>query len=229
MSIANVTSQQLLSSFARNSSDDQTLDEIGYDDFLTLLIAELEHQDPMQPMDSSEFTAQLAQFSSVEQLYGIKEIVSDVQQRLASQGEQNPVDLIGKTVTAADDTVVLQGGEVRCGHYTLPQPADVTVQIYNSQGVRVRTLFLEDQPAGEHAIAWDGTDDNRHKLGSGTYRFEVSARNAKGQAVGVDSYATGEVTGITYAYGEPRLIMGDRLVNARQDIVEVRQTRAAAP
>ena len=229
MSVTSVASQQLLSTFGQGSSYDNSLDAIGYDDFLTLLIAELKHQDPMQPMESSEFTSQLAQFSSVEQLYGIKEIMGDVQQSIAAQSEQNPVDFIGKTITTADDTVVLQGGAAQSGYYTLAQAADATVKIYNGDGELVRTLYMEDQAAGKHAVEWDGTSDQGLKVSNGIYYFDVSAKNSAGQNIAVSDRITGEVTGITYAYGDSYFMMGDRLVSAQQDIVEVRQSETTEP
>ena len=161
------------------TSSRTNLDKLGIDQFLTLLIAQLEHQDPLNPLDSADFTAQLAQFASVEQLYGMNERLSDIQEALFDRGEQQDlIGLIGRTVKADDNTILINDGELLSGSYGLEGDGDVTVNIYNSDGLKVRTLFFDQQIEGEHDIGWDGKDDSGKMVGNGTYTFDVGTGNA---------------------------------------------------
>ena len=199
----------------------------GMDQFLTLLVAQLEHQDPLNPMDSSDFTAQLAQFSSVEQLYGMNQRLADIQETLGSQNQQQDlVGLIGKTIKADDNTVLVQNGKVLSGSYSLSKNADVFVLVRDQAGNQVRALDLGRNDAGEHPVTWDGRDDNGNPVDNGMYYFDVSARDEYGNLTSANTYVSGEVTGLTYQYGKPYLMIGDRLINSDSGIVEISQPTA---
>ena len=81
-------------------------DELGRDQFLTLLVAQLQHQDPLNPLDGTDFTAQLAQFSSLEQLFAVNENLTGIQEAFSLQGNGDLLDFIGKTVKAEDNTIL---------------------------------------------------------------------------------------------------------------------------
>lgn len=226
MSVEGISTSDLLSQYGEDSAYDTSLDDLAYDDFLTLLVAELENQDPLDPLESSEFTSQLAQFSTVEQLYGLSDTAGDVLDAINSQGDQDLIGLIGTTIKADDNTILVSDGEVLSGAYSLEADADVAVNIYDADGWLIRTYYVEDQSAGEYSIDWDGLDDEGETVADGTYTFEVTAQNDSGISVEVNSYITGEVTGITYEYGDPYIMMGDQLVSTSQTIVAVNQTES---
>ncbi len=208
------------------TSSRTTPGELGMDQFLTLLITQLKNQDPLNPLDSADFSAQLAQFASVGQLYGINERLADIQEALYDRGEQQDlIGLIGKTVKADDNTILINDGEILSGSYALEVNGDVTVNIYNSDGLKVRTLYFDQRNEGEHDIGWDGRDDSGKIVGDGTYTFDVSAKDENGIFVPANTYISGEVTGVTYKYGDPYLMIGDRLISADDSIVEVSKTQ----
>lgn len=196
----------------------------GMDQFLKLLIAQLEHQDPLNPLDSADFTAQLAQFTSVEQLYGMNQRLADIQETLGVLNQQQDlVGLIGKTVKADDNSIFIDNGKVLSGSYSQQKNADVFVLIRDANGRQVRALDLGRNDAGEHAVTWDGRDDTGNPVNDGIYYFDVSARDEYGRNVSTHTYVTGEVTGLTYKYDRPYLMIGERLINADSGILEISQ------
>jgi flagellar basal-body rod modification protein FlgD len=214
----------LLSEETSSSSSDQVL---GREDFLTLLIAQLENQDPLDPLDSAEFTAQLAQFSSLEQLFNVNENLEGIQEMIYSQGEEDLIQLIGKTVKADDNSILVDDETVlSAGSYSLEEGAAVSVMIYDSSGNEVRTLYLGWQDEGEYTIEWDGLDTDGEMADDGTYYFEVAAEDENGTEVEANTYIIGEVMGVTYKYGDPYLMIGDNLVSTNHTILEVTKTEA---
>ena len=221
------TTYQLSSIFGEETSSSTNTQELGRDDFLTLLIAQIQNQDPLNPLESTEFTAQLAQFSSLQQLYEMNEGLAGIQEALYDQGEQGLLELIGKTVKADDNTILVEDGTVlSSGSYSLEQGADVTVVVYDSSGQEVRTLYLNWQDEGEHDVGWDGRDYDAEMVEDGTYFFEVTAKDEGGNDVAANTYVYGEVTGVTYQYGLPYLMIGDTLISTDHTIMEVTKTVA---
>lgn len=200
-------------------------DALGRDQFLTLLIAQLQHQDPLNPLESTEFTAQLAQFSSLEQLFEVNENLMGIQERLNVQENGDILDYIGKTVKAAGNTISLNDGKMESGFYTLADPADVTVFVYDSDGREIRRLYPGWQVPGEHGLSWDGRDNAGDMVEDGIYSFEVEARDEGGFILPYTAYLTGEVTGVTHESGMAYLMIGDKLVTP-DSVIEIRKTVA---
>jgi flagellar basal-body rod modification protein FlgD len=200
------------------------MEDIGIDQFLTLFIAQIKNQDPLSPLDSAEFTAQLAQFTSVEQLYGMNKSLSDIQETLNNQsGQQDLIGLIGKTVKADENTISVEDGVVLSGFFNLDESADTTVSVYDNNGLKIRTLYPGWKDKGEYNINWDGRDESGEIVPDGAYTFEVTARDENGYYVAANTYISGEVTGVTYKYDNPYLTIGDRLIN-KDNIIEVNKT-----
>lgn len=173
------------------------------DDFLLLLVTQLQNQDPLNPLEGHEFAAQLAQFSSVEQLIGIGET-------LAQNNEANSIlaqsinsgvaaGLIGKEVDALSTELSWAGDEVDFG-FNLPQTAQsVEVTVLNDAGKPVRTFELGSRNGGEIDLRWDGRDDGGTELPEGRYTFSVQALDASGEPIAVDSsFTRGTVDRISF-------------------------------
>jgi len=209
------------------TSSSSNAGELGMDQFLNLFIAQLKNQDPLSPLDSAQFTAQLAQFSSVEQMYGMNSKLANIEETLNGRNEQrDDLGFIGKTVKADDNTMRVDNGTVQSGSYTIDGSGDVTVDVYDSQGLIVRTFDQGWEDKGEHDVNWDGRDDTGELVGDGTYTFEITARNEKGFYIPYNTYISGEVTGITYQNGQSYLMIGDRIISNSNNIIEVSQTTA---
>ena len=210
-----------------NTSSSSSPSELGKDEFLKLFIAQIQYQDPLNPLDSAEFTAQLAQFSSVEQLYGMNSKLGNIEETMNNQSEQRDnLGYIGKTVKADDNTMNVDNGTVQSGSYNLDGSGYVTIDVYDSDGVIVRTFYKGWEDKGEHDLNWDGRDDSGAIAGDGSYTFEVTARDEDGFYVPSNTYISGEVTGITYQDGQPYLMIGDKIINDNNNIIEVTQTTA---
>ena len=207
------------------TSSRSSTDELGMDQFLNLFIAQIQHQDPLNPLDSAEFTAQLAQFTSVEQLYGMNARLADIEETLGGQNEQrDDLGFIGKTVKADDNTMRVNNGTVQSGSYTIDESGYVTIDVYDSNGIIVRTFYEGFEDKGEHEVNWDGRDDTGAFVRDGTYTFEVTAKDENGYYISSNTYISGEVTGIKYQNGQSYLIIGDRIINNSNNIIEVSQT-----
>ena len=124
------------------TSSSSSTEELGMDQFLKLFIAQIQHQDPLSPLDSAEFTAQLAQFTSVEQLYGMNSRLADIEKALNGQSEQrDDLGFIGKTVKADDNTMRVDNGTVQSGSYTIDGSGDVTIDVYDSRGANCQDIL----------------------------------------------------------------------------------------
>jgi flagellar basal-body rod modification protein FlgD len=193
---------------------------LGKDEFLRLLTAQLRAQDPLNPMDSAGFTAQLAQFSSLEQLTNINTQLTGV---LASQNSLQSTmttDLIGKKV-AVNGSLVQLNGQADLQYHLSADAAKVTVSIYDSKGALVRTEELANQAAGDRTYAWNGADSNGNSLPPGAYNFMVEAAGASGQAIGATPLNFGTVTGVTFANNETYLNIDGTMRVRLEDIIEI--------
>ncbi len=182
---------------------------LGKEDFLRLLVAKLTHQDPLDPAEDTEFVAQLAQFSSLEQLMGIGDGIAGLGLAVASAGSADTVGFIGKEVLAAADEVTLAGEGGAAMGWSLRAPAaKVRVEIRGAGGVVVRTEELAAQTAGNHRWHWDGLDDEGRAVAPGPYSIRVTATGTDGGEVPAEPLVGGQVTGVTFERGYPELRLG---------------------
>jgi len=215
MSISSIgtTFQQTLIDSEPSSSRSVVKKELGKEDFLTLLVTQLKNQDPLKPMESTDFTAQLAQFSSLEQLFGVNDTLGNIQNSLLAQDDGDLLGYIGKMVQTNDNIISLKDGKANPGGYKLGSSAsEITISIYNEYGTKVRTIREEDKTAGEYTLDWDGRNDKGDALEDGVYTFEITAAGENNESVLQQVYSKGEVTGVTYEGLVPYLIVGNRQI-----------------
>ena len=175
---------------------------MGKDDFLSLLVTQMRNQDPLDPMKGADFAAQLAQFSSLEQLTNIN---SSLDQSLTANAIMtNSINnalaatFIGKEVRASASSFQYQGnGPVNLG-YSLPSSGGkATVTIYDDAGNVVRTLN-GNTTKGLNTVSWDGKNERGETVGSGSYTFKVQATDKSGAALDATTYVSGKVSGIRF-------------------------------
>jgi flagellar basal-body rod modification protein FlgD len=148
-------------------------------------------------MDSANFAAQLAQFSSVEQLTNINTKLTNMAASQASLQNTMASDLIGKKVTVTGNKATLNGQAAM--PYTLPSDAStVAVSVYDATGALVKTSVLGQKSAGNNSYTWDGKDQNGNTLPAGQYTFAVNATDGSGQAITATPLTSGIVTGISF-------------------------------
>lgn len=193
---------------------------LGHDEFLKLLVAQLRNQDPLKPQDSTQFVAELAQFSSLEQTMGINDRLDQLLVQGQGQANTDVAALVGTTATVRGSWVSLAAdGEPVPVAFTLDGPATTTVTIRSSNGT-VRTLDLGPQRAGLVQVAWDGRDEQGNRLPIGSYEVSVEAKNEQ-RAVRVSQEASGLVTAVSFDQGYPVLHLDNGVSVPVSDLLRV--------
>ena len=182
------------------SPQDKT--QLGQQEFLQLLVAQLQNQDPVNPMDGAQFASQLAQFNSVEQLIGVNQGLNNlgISQDLmgASLTNSMAASLTGKEVRALSNQISLSSLENTEINYKLNNSAtDVEIIIRTKSGAEVRRQNLSSIPSGDHTWNWDGLDNNGKRMGEGEYTIEVIAKNGDNK-VGALTFLEGFANRVRY-------------------------------
>lgn len=194
---------------------------LGKDDFLHLLITQLQNQDPLNPADATEFTAQLAQFSSLEQLNNVNDNLEQLQNFQASSNNSQAVSLLGKEITAKGNFLQLTAGESTGCDFSLARDADTVVAtVYDSAGGFVTSFTIQNMAAGQHTLPWDGMDKDGNPAIDGSYTVEIQAADADGQKIKSETFFTGLVDKVTFENNTPFLISGDQKI-AVGDVTKV--------
>jgi len=204
-----------------SATSTNTQDNLGRDEFLTLLVAQLENQDPLNPLESTEFTSQLAQYSSLEQLFNVNGTLLEIKEGLDVQSSGDVLKYLGKEVTSDENAISLVNGLAGEGGYSLEERGEVMVVVYDAGGEEVQRIYEGWKDPGTHAFQWNGEDQDGHALQDGLYAFQAMAADEAGGEVAVSTRMTGKITGIQYVGGQPTLMMGDRAIQP-SGIVEVR-------
>ncbi|SRR6056297_3529613 len=194
------TMQSVSSSTSQSSSDSLSEVSMGKDDFLELLVTQLENQDPLDPADSKEFSAQLAQFSSLEQLYNINDNLAGLEGLTGEMERLGALNMLDKSVVVQDDSFKLEEGmnSVELG-YNLENSADkVSLKVMDSNGDTVASFEGQEGSVGQHTLSWNFADQSNPAITPGEYTLHVSAtshgESIKAQPL-VQAYVQGLETG----------------------------------
>ncbi|MCF8069189.1 MAG: flagellar hook assembly protein FlgD [Desulfobacterales bacterium] len=222
MSIDSISSYFSYLNTATDTSSSETDSDtsLGQEDFLTLMVAQLQNQDPLNPMDGTEYTAQLAQFSALEQQMETNTLLSEISSKLDTDSTENILDYIGKDVTYSGYAMTIDGGTATSASFSIEDSANINVTIYNTSGEEVKNLYLGQNYAGTYGIEWDGTDSSGSQVDDGVYYYSISAINESGGAVNVETTMSGTVTGLSYENGNQYLVVNDNLINPAS-IIEI--------
>lgn len=196
--------------------------QLGQEQFLELLLVQMQNQSPLDPMDSQQFLAQLAQFSTLEQLAGVNAGIDNLALGQAAGVAGQIVTMIGKDVTYEGNELHLRNGEAKV-HFELDQSAQsVLVKIRDANGALVRVEELGTRSSGENSWMWDGETDGGSALPPGTYTYEIEATTRDGETVRATTFSTGRVEGVTYFNGTPELIIGETRKEPA-DVIEIKE------
>lgn len=217
---AATTALGALSSLAPDAPAERN-DVIGQQDFLTLLVAQLQNQDPLAPMDSANFSAQLAQFSSLEQLMQINQRLALLGGDAGGSGGLDPVAFLGREVTATGGSVAVADGAASVLEYTLDAAGTVALEVRDAAGDVVARTTLGELAAGRHELDL-GAVPGVPSLADGSYdvRLTVTPQGG-GEPVAVETRLRGTVTGVDLSRNPPILLIGDIEV----PLGDVRQVR----
>ena len=189
---------QLMQEGRESGSSQKNQDIMGKDDFLQLLVTQLENQDPLKPMDPEEMSAQLAQFSSLEQLTNISDSMEGLETMAGSLDQSKALDMLGKDVQLEGNSFTLGQEDVSLSYRLQDEADEVTVYVANSAGQQVAELSGSGTSPGEHSVTWNGENSEGEQSSPGQYSFVVEARKDD-QVLTTEPLVMAQVTGVDYA------------------------------
>lgn len=199
-------------------------------DFMTLFITQLQHQDPMKPMESYEMASQLAQFSNMEATMKMSDNMEKMLHYTTSQNNLQLLSLIGKTIETDGNEIGVTDGQVARTSYLLGESAPFSmVYVYDAGGKLVRTIDNGYQSAGQNVLAWDGKDNNGRLVPDGMYTYKVDALAADGSQVEVAQRASGKVTGLEFDSGKAAITVSGHIKKYVSDIINVHDNSGGLP
>lgn len=205
------------SSYGSESEPNVDVSQLGKNDFLKLLIAQLKNQDPLNPASNTEFIAQLAQFSTLEQMTLINANLAQSLENNINMTEAVSnamiINYFGKYVTAETDSFMYDGKSPVELQFDLDSAASWgTLEITDESGNVIRSVSLDAMEDGANFLEWDGITNMGVKAKSGIYKYSVELYDVLGNEVGVSQMFSGVVEGISYKNGDTQLNIGGVLV-----------------
>jgi flagellar basal-body rod modification protein FlgD len=201
---------------AANSSASQQLAG-NFDEFLQLLTTQLQNQNPLDPLDTNQFTQQLVEFAGVEQQINMNTNLQTLISMQQTSEATSALQLVGSTVTVGGQTATLSNatGSSAIWNLTAASPATANLTITNSSG---QTAFTGTMAlnAGSQSFSWNGMGSNGQTWPDGTYNLTVTATGANGQTVNVSSQVQGVVSAVNTNVNPPTLTVGGQTVQISQ-------------
>ena len=195
---------------ANNTNDKQANKKeqtLGQDDFLTLLVAQLQNQDPLNPTDTTEFTSQLTEYSQLEQLFNLNDSIDKLAESRNNSERLSALSMIGKEVLVEGSSFQLGEGTTEIGYKVDGTASAIQFHIQDSTGQRVATLNATELTTGTHSLTWQGVDENGEHLPAGKYSIVIESQSsAEGETVGVSPLVRADVTGVDLGDGGAVLI-----------------------
>lgn len=178
----------------------------NYDTFLTLLTSQLQNQDPLAPMDSTQFTQQLVQFSQVEQQIRTNEQLQGLvgQYQAASAGAA--LSYLGKDAIIEANQTYLAGGQANWAYNLEGSANTLTVQVKDRTGRVVYESTTQPRTAGEHLFTWDGTKSDGTTASDGVYTINIQAKNAAGESIASTTTVRERIMGVDFSGTSPVVI-----------------------
>jgi len=182
-------------------------EELGKNEFLELLVAQLNNQNPLEPQSNGDFIAQLAQFSTVE---GVEKLNGSMQTILSGYQSSQALQassLVGRKVIVPSETAVVDTAETFKASLVLPQSSsNVYVNVYSAGGTLATRLNLGAQEAGNVSFMWDGKNSEGEVMAPGTYKFEAQA-SIDGETKGLYTLLPANVDSVTLGQGNGELLL----------------------
>jgi flagellar basal-body rod modification protein FlgD len=189
----------------------------NFDTFLQLLTTQLQNQNPLDPLDTNQFTEQLVEFASVEQQINMNTNLQSLIAMQQTTDATSALELVGSTVTVSGNSATLSNATSSSAiwNLTTSTPATATVTVTSSAGTTAYsgTMSLN---AGSNSFTWNGQGNNGQTWPDGTYTLKVTATGANGQAVTVSTQVQGTVSGVNLSSNPPTLTVNGQSVQISQ-------------
>ncbi|GBE09588.1 basal-body rod modification protein FlgD [bacterium BMS3Bbin12] len=184
----------LLQSPPRTTANDPS--KLGQSDFLKLMTTQLQNQDPLQPLDSTQFLSQMAQFGTVSGIDALQKSFGRFSTAFTANQALQAAGLVGRTVLVPQDVGTLSAGGVLQGAAQMPiGAAGGTVKIYDMNGQLVRTLQLDPAVGGLAHFRWNGVEDNGSRAPAGAYQMRAGA-GVGGKSTALQTYVAAPVASV---------------------------------
>ncbi len=206
----------------QQKESNQNSNELGQDDFLELMLTQLKHQDPLNPAESSEFIAQMAQFATVTGITDLNNSFATLSGSLQSSTALQASTMVGATVLVPSTKAELDaGGQISGKVYLENSTTNLALNILDSSGQTVKQISLGSNEAGLVKYTWDGTDNAGNALPAGKYTVEATA-TVDGEAVAQTVLVNAKVESVSLASGnEAQLNLGGLGKYSMNDVLEI--------
>ncbi len=224
MSAISSVNSSAVSDAVTSQTGSSTLDKEA---FMLLLVTQFQYQDPLNPMEDKEFIAQLAQFSSLEQMMNMNDSMVGLTEATKNQEMINATSYIGKNVDVSGNVINKQtdaDGDVTVSGmlYALGETAVAgTVRVFDSNGNEVYKETLTPKSAGTHPFTWDGKTTDGTYAADGSYQVTLEVFNDEGDSLMYDSVVDGLVTGVSSDDGTTYLYLSGGRTTALSDVRRV--------
>jgi flagellar basal-body rod modification protein FlgD len=195
----------------------------NYDTFLVLLTAQLQNQDPLAPMDSTQFTQQLVQFTQVEQQIRTNEQLTGLVAQYQAASAGAALSYLGKDAIIEADETYLAGGSANWA-YNLPEAAtSMTVTIKDASGRTVYETTTAPRSGGEHLFTWDGKKTDGTTASDGVYTIQIEAENADGRELTPTVNVRERIMGVDFSGSTPVVITpsGTRELGSIRSVLDI--------
>jgi len=211
--ISSLTASTGASSASGSSSSAAATNALGaqalagnFNEFLTLLTTQLQNQNPLDPLDTNQFTQQLVEFSGVEQQINMNQQLSTLIGLQQTAQSAQAASFVGSTVVVNGSTAQLVNSQA-AWNYSVSSPATATFNITNASGQTVFSQTATVQP-GQQTFNWNGVGTNGQQWPDGSYTLSVTATDASGKSVGVSTQVQGVVSSVDLTQNPPILSVG---------------------
>jgi flagellar basal-body rod modification protein FlgD len=200
----------------------------NFDTFLNILTTQLKNQNPLDPMDTNQFTQQLVQFTGVEQQLKTNDFLKALMEASQNSGNTDAVSYIGKEVTASGTTANLTGGGASWAYNAAANSSDAKVTIKDASGnvVYTETGSLNSGPGN---FLWDGMGSDGQVKPDGVYTISIDGKNLAGNNVAISTSTVGKVTGVDFSGTEPILTVAGGSKIRLSDVSSVKIPEVTVP
>jgi len=184
--------------------------ELNKEDFMMLLVAELQNQNPLEPKSNQEMGSSLAQFSQLDQLESMNQNIAKMARAKDPSNKLYSASLIGKNVKTESVNIHHEKGDLQDLSFSVNEmPDKAEIKIYDNSGNEVRNINLDNLNTGVNYYKWDGKSANGDYLPSGVYTYEVKASNIHGASIKVERGVSGLVSSVEYSDDKVALILNN--------------------
>ncbi|ANH12635.1 TPA: flagellar hook assembly protein FlgD [Legionella pneumophila] len=197
MTTNSVNGSNSIGGLGLNQIDSDKRQNLGQQDFLRLMVAQVQNQDPLQPQANGEFLSQLAQFSTNDGITKMQESLQQLASSLQSNQALQASALVGRKVLVNSNTLSLgTEGDVKAAIDMAPGVSNLRAAIYTESGELIKTIPLGQPEPGFFQFSWDGTDQSNQRLASGRYTIKVTGTYG-GQEVALKTMTSANVDSVS--------------------------------